>query len=528
MTNETSPRPIRWRPALAIIVGGALLVTAIRVIPEDAVPKLDSANRFLATSAAVMLTCLLVAAWFVFFAGLSRRSRWLVVLILLVSLGGLRASVKQEGFTGNMVPVFTWRWAKKEPPRPPVKASVPTKAATDEGVSIATNSDFPQFLGPERNAKVTAPPFALDWSATPPRTVWRQPIGAGWSSFAVVGDFAVTQEQRDEQELVVCYRRSTGEVVWTHSNAARHDTALGGLGPRATPTIEDGAIYTLGATGILNGLDLTTGKPLWEPIDLIAEHGATLPDWGKSGSPLVVDNLVIVSAGGPNGHSLVAYDKESGELAWNAGDDRSSYASPVLATLAGVRQIVMLNADSVVGHDAKAGTVLWRYEWPGSAPKVPDPVAIGDDRIFISAGYGVGCQILQLKNDAGKWSATPVWAKDNIQLKPKFTNVIVHDGFVYGLDDGTALACLDLATGKRKWKQGRYGHGQLLLVNDVLLVQAEDGQVALVEPNPDRFRELTRFSALADKTWNTPVVSGRCLLVRNANEAACYELPLAK
>lgn len=515
-THPNAPRRTSLKPLLLILAGGAALVAIVRWLPTELVHSFSEANRFLATSAAVLLTCGLAEVWFLYFSGVNRRIKVRVVTLQLLIAAGVAASLKFEGFTGNMEPIFSWRWWPKE-----VAKTIAEKPAD----TTTVETDFSQFLGPDRTAILPAAPLALDWSAQQPRTVWRQPIGAGWSSFAIVGDYAVTQEQHDLQELVVCYRRSTGEVIWTHSDEARHDTALGGLGPRATPTIHQGRVYTLGATGILNALDGATGKPVWPAHDIVKEHGATLPDWGKSGSPLIVDDLIVVSAGGPNGYSLVAYHKDTGKLAWHAGDDKSSYASPMLATLAGRRQIVMVNADSVTGHDPQSGKVLWRYSWPGNMPKVPQPVQVADDRLFISAGYGLGCQILTIKGDGDARSATPLWPQDNKQLKPKFTNVVVRDGFVYGLDDGIAMVCLELATGKRKWKAGRYGHGQLLLVGDVILVQAEDGRVALVEANPQQHRELTQFPALADKTWNNPVLSGRYLLVRNGIEAACYELP---
>jgi len=304
-------------------------------------------------------------------------------------------------------------------------------------------------------------------------------------------------------------------------------SVMGGDGPRATPTIHAGRVYAMGATGWLKCLDGSSGRVLWSR-DVVTENHAALPMWGISGSPLVVDARVIVSAGGPNGHSLVAYHPDTGDVHWHGGDSRASYASPVLATLGGQRQIIMLNAEDVTGHDLETGRVLWQYTWPGGQPKVPQPVAVGDHQVLIAAGYGLGTKLLTIAT--GKptaEAATEVWSSRS--LRPKFTNVVIYGGHIYGIDDGRTLNCLDLAGGKLKWRSARsaeYGHGQIVRVGKLLVVQCESGDVALVRASPERFEELTRFHAIDGKTWNDPALAGRYLLVRNAQEAACYELPL--
>ena len=188
--------------------------------------------------------------------------------------------------------------------------------------------------------------FGRDWVADPPRLLWRQPIGAGWSSFAVVGHFGVTQEQRGEDELITCYNIDDGKLAWSHATPVRFDEKLAGIGPRSTPTIFEGRVYTMGAMGNLDCLDGATGKVIWQH-DVLAENDALLPKWAKSCSPLVHENKVIVSAGGSNGKSLVAYDATTGSEVWSGGDSLSSYSSPTVLTLAGVPQIVIVNQSSV-------------------------------------------------------------------------------------------------------------------------------------------------------------------------------------
>jgi outer membrane protein assembly factor BamB len=179
---------------------------------------------------------------------------------------------------------------------------------------------------------------------------------------------------------------------------------------------------------------------------------------------------------------------------------------------------------TVAGHDPRTGLLLWETPFPGGQPNVAVPVPIGPDRLLVSVGYGVGSKAFRVaEGEGGALHASLLW--ETPRLKSKFANLVPHGGFVYGLDDGV-LTCLDPATGERTWKAGRYGHGQLLLVGGLLLVQGEDGELILVEPTPHEHRELARFAALDGKTWNPPALAGRLLLVRNDRQVAAYELPV--
>jgi outer membrane protein assembly factor BamB len=305
----------------------------------------------------------------------------------------------------------------------------------------------------------------------------------------------------------------------------RFEERIAGIGPRATPTIDNGKVYALGALGHLQCLDGASGKLVWKH-DLVTESGATPPQWGKSCSPLVYENLVVASAGGPDGKSLVAYNKHDGKLAWSAGNDASSYSSPALMMLAGVPQIVMVNEQYTSGHDPADGRMLWEHVWPEggiASPNIAQPLAVGGDRILLTKGYGFGSSLWQIGRQSDQWTVEPLWTKNT--LKAKMTNLVVRDGFAYGLDEGT-LACIEIDSGARKWKRGRFGHGQVLLVDDLLVVQSEGGEVALVEATPEGYRELTRATLVSGQSWNYPVLVGRKLLLRTDQEAACYELPV--
>jgi outer membrane protein assembly factor BamB len=369
------------------------------------------------------------------------------------------------------------------------------------------------------------------------------PIGAGWSGFAACGDHAVTLEQRGEEEVVSCRSVATGEPVWAVPVRARHETVLGGVGPRSTPTIRDGIVYTTGATGWLHAIEGATGKVAWKKnvvadLGLDAQAHAAAVTWGRAGSPLVTESLVIVPGGGPllkpgpdgrRAVSLVAYDRATGERRWTAGGDQISYVTPELATVAGREVLLAVNESRVVAYDPADGRELWGFDWPGhsnSDATCSQARVLPDGRIFISKGYGIGAAVFAAAAGAGQPAFTAAWRQPGT-LKTKFTNVVVHEDHAYGLSDGI-LECVRLADGERRWKQGRYGQGQVLRVGGLLVVQAESGEVVLVDCSAERHVERARLAALDGQTWNNLALVGDKLLVRNAEEAACYELPLAR
>jgi outer membrane protein assembly factor BamB len=472
-------------------------------------------NQNVNTIMLTMLVSVLLLLWVVILS----RLRWFVRvgIIGLAAMLGVAAAmtVRIEGVSGDLLPSLKWRWTV-EPgevlPEPMVYVST----------AMSGLADYPQFLGPDRNGVVESGRLARDWSTAPPVERWRREVGAGWSAFAVAGTRAVTQEQRGDEEVVVCYHIANAAELWVHGDDQRYDNPVAGLGPRATPTIVGDRVYTLGSKGLLNCLDLGSGERIWS-TDTLDDADADVADWGNSGSPLVIDDLVVVNPGGDAGRSLIAYHRETGERIWTSGADLGSYSSPAVAELVGVRQIVIVNAASVTGHDIKTGEVLWTYVWPGELPKVAQPVPLSEDRLFVSAGYGLGSVLLQLSHDESGFEVAEVWKSR--RLKAKFTNVVHRDGYLYGLDDGI-FTCIDVAAGRRQWKDGRYGHGQIILNDDLIVVQTEWGEVTLVEATPDELRELGTIAALDSKTWNNATLAGRYLLVRNDREAVCYELPV--
>ena len=400
----------------------------------------DHANDNILTWALGFFALMTVVLWFTLYSGYSLFVRWIPLGVLSVSLAVFVISYRLDHVSGELVPVFARRFsANPDQLLPQLQRQL--KNDETRRIDLATNSehDFPQFLGPERRAVVPGPRLSPAWATTAPRQLWKKPIGAGWSAFSAVNGYAVTMEQRGPLELVVCYDLKTGVAQWSHATAARYQNRLGGIGPRSTPTIHQGKVYSLGVTGQLLCLDGADGKLLWKR-DLRKEFGISPEEdkqaiyYGRSNSPLIVENTVIIPAGGPpagNQSSLVAYDKDTGEEVWRGGSSQISYSSPSLVTLCGVRQILIVNQDNVAGHDPTTGKELWQYEWVGdnfANASASQAVAVDGDRVFVSKGYGVGAMLLQISNSPdSEWNAEKLWGKHNA-LRTKFANIVIKDG----------------------------------------------------------------------------------------------------
>lgn len=527
----------RWvAPALAIVAGVAASPFLHESIARGMMGLLYPVYL-------VPILSVAFVAWAAFARGLpaGRRLAALGATMALVCAGW--TLLRTDGITGAGAEGFEWRWsptaeqqllarvaaeppleapaAKPEPePVPEPQPEAPAQSPIEPASEAPAAAEWPGFRGAGRDSVARGVRIATDWVASPPVELWRRPVGPGWSSFAVQGDRFYTQEQRGEEEAVGCYRLSTGEPVWLHADRARFWEANAGAGPRATPTLSGGRVYTLGATGILNVLNAADGAVVWSR-DAAADLEVEPPSWGFAGSPLIVGEAVVVALSG----TPAAYPLEGGPPRWVGAHGGHGYSSPHPATIDGVEQVLLTSKSGLIGVAPADGARLWEHPWPPKS-RIVQPAPVGGGDVLLSGGEMTGLRRVAVKHGPGGWTAEERWTSFN--FKPYFNDFVVHEGHVYGFD-GRILACVDAAAGERKWKGGRYGQGQLLLLpdQDLLLVLTEEGELALVSATPDQFRELARVDAIEGKTWNHPVLVGDLLLVRNDQEMAAFRLPLA-
>ena len=467
----------------------------------------------------------------ILFSGELSFKRTLVAVLLAVCGFGFSDLLRSAGMWGEFSSLdLNWRWQASPEERllaeledqPEFERAEFTRDEADQWLA---NPEWSGFRGADRTSRQHGPPISADWSSSPPQQIWKIPVGPGWSSFAVAGNLIFTQEQRGPLEMAVCYAAESGREFWTQAVETRFYESMGGPGPRATPTLADGKLFVMGANGHLMRLDPRTGDIVWQ-VDLQDVANRTPPTWGFSSSPLVVDSNVIVHAGGKGDKGTLAFDVETGELNWAAAAGDHSYSSPQLCTIAAEDFVLMLTNSGLNLLNPETGAERLFYEWKYQSYRVLQPQVVDGDSILLATGPGMGTRRIRISNSEGQLSVEELWTSRH--LKPDFNDLVIHGDHGYGFD-GAIFTCVDLATGKRRWKGGRYGKGQVLLLADsgLLLVASEYGDVVLLKADPSRRQELAKFRALEGKTWNHPVVIGDRLYIRNAGEAACYRLPLA-
>ena len=528
---------------------------------EDAVPYFDRALRTIIGGVLVIFLTLWLVLWFVFFSGYSSGVRYGLTIFGLIITFAFFGLVEYRNGYGSFWPPklenFHFRFAKKSFEN----LDALEVKAVEEGVNLKTGnriSNFSQFGGPSRNFTLNRISLAKNWDETPPVEKWRIKVGAGWSGFAAVNQYVVTLEQRGEDEVVTCYDLLDGKPVWSHTEEdVHHSSILGGHGPQSTPTIDPqtGFVYTLGGTGILLCLDGKDGSVKWRK-EILAEVGTTYDKdkkilaWGRSASPLLVDGKVVVPGGGiPSSDdfaTLLAFDMKTGEKVWGAGKNQISYSSPIRIPMKKFGQqsdidfIVYVGESKVSWHYAKTGKVYAEYERPGSSSNdanCSQPIPLPGSRMLFTKGYGLGAELVTVERVLDNPDEDGINFRLNIEsqwkksrsLKTKFTNVVVLGEQAYGLSD-EILECIDVADGTRRWRRGRYGHGQILLVGKEILVLSEQGYLALVSYTPNQATQLTSTGTLlTGTTWNTICLQqykGKAYaVIRNSEEAVCLEMP---
>ena len=381
----------------------------------------------------------------------------------------------------------------------------------------ANAADWPQWRGPNRDGVSAETGWSVTWPAEGPKVLWKASVGAGCSSFAIVGNLAYTMGNQKDTDSVYCLDSTTGKVIWQYDYSSPLNAQNFEGGPCTTPTVEGGLVYTLSRQGQLFCLNAGTGKVVWSK-DFQKDFGARAPKWGYTGSPLVSGKMLILDVGG-KGASAVAFDKATGNVIWQAGDDAESYSSPI-AFRSGARECVAhFNAAGLVIRDIKDGKELSRFPWKTSYDVNPTTPIISGDKIFISSGYGHGAALLQFADGSIK----PLWQSPS--MKNKTNSSVLWKDNVYGFDESASLTCLDLATGTPKWKMNGLGTGSLMASDGKLIIMSEKGKLVVAEASPEAYKELAGAPVLNERSWVVPVLAnGRIYCRDNKGNVVCLDV----
>ncbi len=393
---------------------------------------------------------------------------------------------------------------------------------------------WPQYRGPNGDGS-TKEVIAKPWSSEGPKSVWKQAATQGFSSIAVGGGLAVTLMTRETEgvptETCVAWDAATGKEQWAFPlKIAKYDGGgdsggkKGDDGPRSTPSLAPGKVFVLGANLDLYCLDAKSGKALWK-VDLIADFKAQNVHWQSAASPILEGNLCIVMCGG-KGQSFIAFDQATGKPVWKAEDDAITQATPTVATIHGIRQIIFFTQKGLAALDLK-GKLLWRQDYSYKTSTAASPI-VWQDIVYCSAGYGVGAGAFKISKTGFKLESTQIWRTEGKNIN-HWSTPVCKDGYLYGLfgfkEYGKCpLACVDIRTGEMKWQQEGFGPGNTILSGDQLLVLSDKGELVLAAAKPDAYKEIARADVLDGKCWSTPTLAGGYIFARSTEQAGCFEL----
>ncbi len=400
--------------------------------------------------------------------------------------------------------------------------------------NLVPGADWPQWRGPQRDGIAPAGAIRTDWDKNPPKQLWSAPCGGGYSSFAVVADRLYTQDRTEDGERVLCLNATTGQPIWEHKYLADYSSMRAGFatGPRATPTVVGNRVYAVGAAGKFVCLEAPKGggapRLVWEH-DLMAEFEARIPMWGVACSPLVEGNLVIVQPGGRGG-SVVAFDRETGDLKWKAAKNPSGYSSPVAATVGGVRLIFALTGDALLCIRAD-GELMDNYPWKTDHfGNIATPLVV-NDYAFISSGYNKGCALLRANVVGDRVKLEEVYARNNRVLRSHHATPVFKDGFLYGFDGtrSTLPRCVDLRKGQEVpgWgESGEVKSGTLILAGRHLIAFGERGDLSLIEAKPEEFNPIATVPSgvKGAELWALPVLLNGKLYLRGNDRIVCLDV----
>ena len=405
------------------------------------------------------------------------------------------------------------------------------------GILTASAAEWPQWRGPNRDGVSGEVGLLKEWSPDGPKVLWKVPLGEGFSGISVSQGRVYTMFSEGNDEFVVCLDATDGEEIWRFRSDKNYHESQGGNGPRATPTIDGDLLFTISAYGKLYALNAANGQELWSH-DLQQKFGSNMPRWGFSTSPLVDGELLLVEVGGKGEKSIVAFNKNSGDVIWSSHKDKLGYSSPIAITVKGVRQIICFTGTKLVSVSPTDGTIYWKYPWKtGYDVNAATPVFIPPDKVFISSGYDKGAAVLQMRvfvspdddraatdqirENQGTVRIEEIWK--NRKMKNQFASSVLHENYLYGFDN-SILKCIEANTGEEQWKSRGFGKGTVILADGHLIILSDRGKLGLAEATPAGYIEKASAKVLSGLCWTAPTLAGGKLYVRNEEEIACLDI----
>jgi len=382
--------------------------------------------------------------------------------------------------------------------------------------------DWPQWRGANRDAVSSETGLIHEWPEGGPQVLWRTKVGVGYSGVAVSDGKLFTLWDEQGKQFLFGLDAKTGKELWRQDLGAGFTNHYGD-GPRSTPLVHGDVVFAIGTAGRLLAADKSSGKPRWQH-DLVKEYSAKLPTYGYSSSPLVVGDRLLVEAGGEHA-AYIAFDAATGEVAWASEDERPAYSSPISISIDGVDQIVFWSANGLRSVSPGTGTVLWRHTWETFCPVSGDPlntgtpIFIAPNRLFISSGSGAS--VIKIVQSGSRFSVRTVWKSP--AMRNDVNSSVLLGNYVYGFDRGI-LECIDVRTGEVKWKARGFQKGSLIAADGQLIVLGEQGNLALVEANPDGFVQKDSATVLTGKSWTSPALAQGKLYLRNHEELICLNM----
>jgi outer membrane protein assembly factor BamB len=401
-------------------------------------------------------------------------------------------------------------------------------------VSSLSAAEWSQYSGPSGDRISPESVGLTSWPASGPKLVWKTKATDGHSSFAVGGGRAATLIARDGQETCLVLAAHTGKELWAKAvTKAKYDGGgssgardnKGGDGPRSTPAIYNGKIYVYSSQLQLVCFDAATGDEAWR-VDVQKEYAGRSIKWQSAASPVVDAYLVFVPGGG-EGQAMLAFNKATGKKVWATGDEKMTHATPIVATIHGVRQVIFFTQEGLASFATTTGKALWRQNFPYKVSTAASPVVDGDV-VYCSAGYGVGAGACQVSDNGGSYSSKMIWRK-NGKLPNHWSTPIVKDGYLYGMfsfkEYGKgSLKCVDIRTGEEKWAKPGFGPGNVILSGDLVIALSDAGELALVKASTGSYQEVARAKVLSGKCWTTPVLSDGRIYARSTTQAVCLDV----